>query len=925
MPARVPLAVLAAPLLAAVAGAQIPSPTGSVYGAVMDEQERAVAGAAVTLTQAGAARTATTNARGDFRFLALPPGLYALELERAGFQTVRHDVVVQLGKNVVLDLTMRIAEAQEGITVLGEPPSMDNRKVETGATYDERELRELPTTRDIFAVLRQVPGVLLAEMNVGSNHGSRPIGFVGKGAHGDQNTFHLDGTGVSIGGFSPNLYDFDSFDSIGVTTGGSDPAVSTPGVTLNLVTKHGTNEIAGSARVLYADGSQWDYGVQIGGPVWKDRVWLWGAAASNTYLSQTFFLPDGEPVRSQETNKNWNAKLTAQLIPSNSLTLAYTRYERVVDGRDAAPDRSEPTTLDVTFPGSAYRAEDTHVLSENLFGSVSFSYVPNYRDAVPKGGLDAQADVDADNVWRNSYAHAFIRRTQHQVGLTASGFFATGRLRHELKFGFGYRHAANESASTWPADQLIGFAFLDPSQASITRGRNVKFLDNFYDLYLSDTLQTGDLTLNLGARFDYQQSRNLPSAVAANPAFADLLPAVQYEGDAGYPLTWRSVQPRIGATWAVGQDRHTLLRASYARFADQLGTDIVHINAFPGIANRDYYWTDTNHNGIVEPSEVDLSQRGPWGNVNPDDPGSSASVNQIAPGLDPPRTDELILGVERQIFSDLSVSLAYTYRRLSGPLFSPLIGTTRASYRYEGNASGTISDPTTGFVLDFSEPYYGLTTYPPPNGSVLENRPDTTETYDGLELRLEKSFSNGWSLSLGFAYNNWRQQIGVRAIVNPNNEVPGTNASGPIVEGDVNATWQFNIGGTVELPLGIRTGVNLFGRQGFPILYSVEVATHDTLESRPLLQIGSVTDYRTPDVYQLDLQIARPFNAGSRVQVTPVFACFNLLDNRTVLARDGYVGLYDTHDTPAFTPNEDFNAVATLGSRTIRGGVRISF
>ena len=100
-----------------------------------------------------------------------------------------------------------------------------------------------------------------------------------------------------------------------MATGGSDPALSTPGVTVNLVTKRGTNTIAGSGRGLYTGASQWDYGLQIGGPLWKDHVWLWGAGASNSFLGQTFFLPDAESVRSRETSELWNAKLTAQVAP----------------------------------------------------------------------------------------------------------------------------------------------------------------------------------------------------------------------------------------------------------------------------------------------------------------------------------------------------------------------------------------------------------------------------------------------------------------------------------------------------------------------------------------------------------------------------------------------------------------------------------
>jgi len=191
---------------------------------------------------------------------------------------------------------------------------------------------------------------------------------------------------------------------------------------------------------------------------------------------------------------------------------------------------------------------------------------------------------------------------------------------------------------------------------------------------------------------------------------------------------------------------------------------------------------------------------------------------------------------------------------------------------------------------------------------------------------------------VSFAYNDWQQHIGPRAIVNPNNETPGTNANGPVVDSGtigngvggsiINATWQFNVSGTVELPLGIQAGLNLFGRQGFPTPYYVEaVANDDPYFNRPLIQIGQATDYRTPNVYVLDLQLSKTFLIGSTVAVGPVIACFNVLNSHTVLARNGLAGTYDAGAAPAFSPNEEqFNQVVeTLAGRTVRFGVRISF
>jgi hypothetical protein len=927
---------LATLLLAAAAAGQNPSPTGNLYGTALDEQGKFLPGVRVALTGPGAVQTATTDARGDFRFLNLSPGDYVVALERTGFETVRREVTVALGKNAVLAITMPVAGAAEAVTVSGEP-TMDSRRTETGATFDRKELDTIPTTRDPWAILRQVPGVLLGNMNVSGSESAAQSIFVGKGSHFDQNTYNLDGvaiTDMAATGSTPLYFDFDSLQDIEVVTGGSDPSLATPGVSLNLVTKRGTNDLRGSARA-FQSGAGWDYGVEAGGPLWKDRLWLWGAGARNDVPGQTFFLSTGEPVRQKTDLEHWNAKVNAQLARANSLTLFYLHFDKVADGKLAGPDHSPESTWKQTTPTAAYKVEDSQVLSEKLFAFIYFSYLGGTFTLAPEGGLDKQADIYDDSVWHNSYLYYRTRHPQHQAGVTSSGFFDTGDLRHELKFGFGYKHTMTESLSAWPGDQIVGDA--PDGLAWLTRDASVKYEMNYYDAYFGDTIQTRNLTVNVGLRFDYQQARNHASAVPANPVFPELLPAVAYGGDSGYPITWRLLQPRVGATYTLGSDRKTLLRASYSRFANQLGSEIFSINAFPGPAYIYYGWQDTNGNHLVDKGEVDLSDFEGFLSVDPNNPASSVPVNRIARNLKPPNADEFIVGAERQVFADLSASIAYTHRSFRDPEFQPAIGVTRADYQHLGNASGTATDVGTGFTLSFNEPYYGLTANPPPTGFEIRNRPDYRETYDGVELQVVKRLSHRWMLRASFAYNDWKKQVGPGAIVDPNNLLGGSNASGAVVEpvGNgfgshawvfINSKWQFNVNGVVQLPLGIGAAANFFGRQGFVRPYFIRVVTHDTTGSRPRIQIGEVDAYRNPDVYQLDLHVERLFRIASKVTATPSLDCFNVVNSHTVLQRVGLVGTYSAERDQAFSQSDTFNKAAeVLGNRALRGGVRISF
>ena len=148
--------------VAAGASAQVPSPTGNIYGTARDTQGSSLAGAAVTLTGPGAAQRAATDATGDFHFLGLSPGDYSVVLELTGFETVRADVTVALA-NVVLSFVMPVAGVEEAVEVTGDSARLDNREIETGATFGRKELEDIPTTRDPWAVLRQVPGVLVEQ------------------------------------------------------------------------------------------------------------------------------------------------------------------------------------------------------------------------------------------------------------------------------------------------------------------------------------------------------------------------------------------------------------------------------------------------------------------------------------------------------------------------------------------------------------------------------------------------------------------------------------------------------------------------------------------------------------------------------------------------------------------------------------------
>ena len=155
--ARIALAILAG---AFVAGEALlgQSSSGAVYGRVTDEHGSAVPGGQVILSGPAGPRATETDGGGFFRFLAVPPATYTVEITAPGFEpAVRERIAVSAGRNADLTFHLRLAGIEAELTVSGEAPLVDLRKVATGENFSGAALTEIPTSRDLWALAQQVP------------------------------------------------------------------------------------------------------------------------------------------------------------------------------------------------------------------------------------------------------------------------------------------------------------------------------------------------------------------------------------------------------------------------------------------------------------------------------------------------------------------------------------------------------------------------------------------------------------------------------------------------------------------------------------------------------------------------------------------------------------------------------------------------
>jgi hypothetical protein len=577
----------------------------------------------------------------------------------------------------------------------------------------------------------------------------------------------------------------------------------------------------------------------------------------------------------------------------------------------------------------------------------------------PIGGLDATTYLDANQVWHNSYANLVEIRPQRQGKIDASTFFNTGNVSNELKFGGGYRHVVSNSLSEWAGagyivdGSLFGGAFPAGDNYFAASRASVHDVYNDYTSgYVQDTLTSGALTVNAGVRYDHQTGGAYAITTPANPVVPNLLPAFTLPGGPS-PVVWNTFTPRLGATYALGKDRATLIRASYSRFADQLPANVANFLQ-PGY--QSYYYFLTHGTGPGNPAVIPGSGMGYSGNVNPAT-GIPFPNNAIAPNLSAPITDEALLSVEHAFLPELVGNVNLTYRRLSNLIDDDLL-----VFDCSGSGTGCVGDDNSvgrmATQADY-QPVSVLTTLPDgtvrdvtfytlrpgiftrngtSGGGLIEVNGDRTQTYEAASIGLTKRLSNRWMLRGNFTVDSWKwhntgdlpdQTEGPAGGAQDGDIVmtASGNNSGPKAYVYIAAKWTGSLNGLYQVmpdkPWGFNLAGNFTARQGYPLPYFIQepININNNYPGQPreaVLAEPSPDSVRLNSLYDFDARIEKEFNFQDW-GLTLGVDCFNLFNSSTVLQRVANLG------PGSSSPGTAGYVYEILSPRIFRFGARINF
>ncbi len=953
---RFPLSVccLFAALLALPAAADVTRFDWS--GIVTDTTGAVLPGVTITIknVDTGFTRSAVTDAQGRYSLNALPPtGKWTITAELQGFQTqIREGLEFKANTKPEINFQLGVGAVQEALTVQAAAPLVRTKESELSSILDDKAVSELPTNGRNFLSLLQTSGSVVA-----TGGGSGNISVNGQGIR--MANFVADGvsmTGREIrtlnGEFGGgNGLSIDVIKELQVISNGFKAETGQTGAgTISIITKSGTNQLAGSAYVFWRPSDlvakhlltgqktsqkRNQFGGTIGGPIRRDRTHFFGnyeGTRIDDEVVVTSRLAPGtfpSPQRQHQAFVKLNHRFTsAHLLDARYSLNRNKQQNQGVGGLNTFERRSNTDAVNDTFVASLVSTMGANRVNEARF-RYTYDVVDFYSPlTAPNGKASRTPDFSAvppavvyagvGNAGTNpGFPQNLVEKRAQWVD-----HFSIAQGAHQWKFGAdvigSWRFVTFFSNFTGTYTFPLGTAF--PFDARNPATSPAQFTQSFGNSGLNFT----DALVGVFAQDDWEVHRGLTLNLG-----------VRWDKDSLFQKDNNNAAPRVGFAWNVGNAGRMVVRGNAGVFYDTLESSLI---------NRE------SNFGPVGQATVDLRAGDPLFPTYP------ARLSQFPTGAAVvPRATVTVpifegekfpfsigsrvkrvapyfvnvnAGVQRELSRDWAVSADYTRVRgydllvtfdINAPPFFA-IGPGQTRTVAQANALRPLGAPNrTGGE-------YGITFTGFRNLFLQYNGGQTR--YDAIKLGVTKRYAHRFEAQANYTYGRARGDVDNFRI--GNSFVPGLTASGgdrSYQEGnsDSDVPHVFVLNGTVDVGFGLRVGGILFARSGLPF---TGVAGFD-VDGDGVDDAGSYRDrpasskrnsFRLPAVTTLDVTAAKSVTLAGAQSVEIRFDVFNLANRRNVAAVNTVIGV-DPNNPPA-----TFRQVTSVGAqRQAQVAVRYRF
>ncbi|MGO4549644.1 TonB-dependent receptor [Lysobacter sp. 2RAF19] len=786
---------------------------------------QAVASAPVTATntKTGLVRTVQADASGRYTLAGLPPGTYSVTSQGGTTRTV----TLAVAQNAYLNVGAAPAGPTqlEAVEVVGAPlPEVRTSEVATNVT--QQQIEALPqSSRNFLSFADTVPGVTFergaddstklrsgAQNSNGINVFIDGVGqknYVLKGGISGQDSSRGNPfPQVAIGEYkvitSNYKAEYDQISSAAITA----------------VTKSGTNEFGGS--VFYdrtsdhwrsmtkaeeeagveSDTATDQYGMSLGGPILKDRLFYFVAYEGKSIDSprtitpgQTafplpgFLIPYTAPSASPFSEDLWFGKVTWQPTGDNLVELSLKkRNESEITGIGGADTYDYSTTKDndSTRGDLRWQYNQDNWLNDAHLTYEDESWAPIATNSGPGYRFTGTVQTPFDGAILNIGGGRDFQQKGQKGWSIQDDFSWFGWENHTVKAGVKFKAVEIQAFEQQPynpqysidlGEQLAlgndDLAEMTPWRTqfgALVPGygdRNITTDAKQFGIYFQDDWQVTDkLLLNLGLRWDYEKNPGwedyvTPAGIAAAlRAWPNIHgPNVDYNienyistGNNRDPDT-NNWAPRLGFSYDFGGDERHVLFGGAGRTYDRNLWDYLQLEQ----SKSSFPTYEIRFNTPLHPCTVGDGNCVAWDDsyLNPatldafvaNNPNLGAEVNLINNDLKTPYSDQFSLGMRNTfgiLGQDWTLSTTVVHiRSHDGIVFSLGNRWPDGSFRDPSVPGATWGNQPWGFPI----PGYG-TLIKADNG--IETR------LNQFLLGLEKGYSTDspWSVSIAYTYSD---------------------------------------------------------------------------------------------------------------------------------------------------------------------------
>jgi hypothetical protein len=787
---------------------------GRINGTVTDNTGAVLPGVTVTVSSPALIQpqVQVTSSEGDYRFLALPPGVYAVDFELTGFQSVkRTDIRVVINQTLSVDQQLQVATLQETVTVTGESPVVDTSTTTMGTNFTRELLTEIPNARDVWAAMAAAPGMQMTQYDVGGSRTGNQTTYRSYGMD-DQNQTKLEGIDTTEAtNANAGYFDYGSFEEFQVGGAGADASAFGGGAVLSISVKSGSDRLTGSwysdfqnedmiannvPGFLTApnqrddDGfftrqasglargnqikKQYDLNGNIGGPLWRGKIWgFYSYRLNDQYKYTTGFATNIE--RSKLTNP-YTFKLTYQVSQNNQLIGFINKRQKLQDKRGISLTTPLSAAYYQSSENTPMKAEWTSVLGSRAFLDVLVGNWWNFFPLRPvrdfdlydgpwgPGRINLATNQIFDGGANNGYQDQKRWKPQGYVSLS---YFKDGLMgSHDFKVGYDIKRDRRSLFRDQPFDVFYRDNGSRLSQVDIYNTSVTGINDVINQAgWINDTWKLNNrLTLNLGLRYEFYRDGWPEQDFAPNG-----IPALASWTDQSYrdfiaPRTVESrvvakthdLSPRVGFAYDLTGDNRTVLKAFFGQSRWNSADELADKENPVGIAQRRYNFLDCGlqPNGTVLDTNCDLN-----GNRVVDSPAELGAFNTtvggggfvtIDPNLNRPVTNEFSTNIEREVVTGLSARASYVFKGVRD-----IWGEDDPIRNGAFTVPITITDPGPDGVLATGDEQT-FQTFDRPSATGQQRVYTNPEGYDAdfqtVELAINRRFANKWMLLTSFGY-----------------------------------------------------------------------------------------------------------------------------------------------------------------------------